>query len=67
MQIILKNKGEPDKLGQMRGPLYRKWRIKKGCIYLFLCLCSNGGVWLVHINVNLINSRICCLITLKVK
>ena len=70
MQIILKNKSEPDKLGQMRVSYTGNGEFKKGCIYLSLCLCSNDGVWLGAYKcgwTNLIKSRICCLITLKVK
>ena len=37
MQIILKNKGEPDKLGQMRGPYTGNGELRRD---VFICSCA---------------------------
>ena len=52
MQIILKNKSEPDKLGQMRGSYAGNGELRKG---VSICPCVNVlkmVFGLTHINVD---------------
>ena len=52
MQIILKNKSEPDKLGQMRGSYAGNGELRKGvplCLCVYVLMMVFG---LVHINVD---------------